>query len=102
MDDLWNDESIKSLCNENCVCLRLEADSEPCNQFKQLCKNNFFLFSLKQNLILKKTKKIQLLNFQLLILLEIAAHQLNLFQVHMIKNCSKRESKMQLKFIKLQ
>ncbi len=57
MDDLWNDESIKSLCNENCVCLRLEADSEPCNQFKQLCKNNFFLFFLKQNLIVKKKQK---------------------------------------------
>lgn len=36
MDELWNDETISKLCIENCVSIKLEADSEPCNQFKQL------------------------------------------------------------------
>jgi hypothetical protein len=38
MDELWDDEAISSLCANNCVSLRLEAESEPSNQFKQICK----------------------------------------------------------------
>lgn len=36
MDDLWNDSKISNLCKENCVSLCLEAESESCNQFRQL------------------------------------------------------------------
>ncbi len=37
MTKLWNIKRIYTTCNENCVCLSLEADSEICNQFKQIC-----------------------------------------------------------------
>lgn len=40
MDELWNDENISKLCSENCVGVRLESESESCNQFKQLCIRN--------------------------------------------------------------
>lgn len=37
MTELWNDETISSLCKENCVSIKLDANSDECNQFKQLC-----------------------------------------------------------------
>ena len=37
MTKLWDIERIFQTCNDNCVCLSLSADSEICNQFKQIC-----------------------------------------------------------------
>lgn len=36
MTELWNDEKISNLCTANCVSIKLEANSDECNQFKQL------------------------------------------------------------------
>lgn len=36
MDELWLDEDIANLCAETCVAIKLESDSESCNQFKQI------------------------------------------------------------------
>ena len=45
MTELWNDEKISNLCTANCVSIKLEANSDECNQFKQLCKQTNFLIS---------------------------------------------------------
>jgi len=36
MNELWNDVDVSKLCIENCISIKLEAESDPCNQFKQL------------------------------------------------------------------
>lgn len=36
IEEYWNKEEITKLCNENCVCLKLEADTQTFNQFKQI------------------------------------------------------------------
>lgn len=36
MNELWNLARVAELCNANCVCLRLDAATEPCKQFKQI------------------------------------------------------------------
>ena len=38
MNELWNLDKVAELCNKNCVSLRLDANTEPCKQFKQICK----------------------------------------------------------------
>lgn len=43
MDEMWNDESISEKCNANCISIKLDASSDECNQFKQLCK--FWIFT---------------------------------------------------------
>ncbi len=37
--EYWNDSEVAKRCSENCVSIRLEANSEECDQFKQICKD---------------------------------------------------------------
>uniref|UniRef100_H2Z2E9 Thioredoxin domain-containing protein n=1 Tax=Ciona savignyi TaxID=51511 RepID=H2Z2E9_CIOSA len=36
MDDTWTNEEVQNICQNKCVCLKLEVDSVPCKQFSQI------------------------------------------------------------------
>ena len=46
MNELWNNAKIADMCNQNCVSLRLDASTETCKQFKQICKDRSFKMTI--------------------------------------------------------
>ncbi len=36
----WEDAAVADRCSASCVSIRLQADSDECNQFRQICIKN--------------------------------------------------------------